>query len=180
MDKGRVGETNPLPLKSLQRKPGRLDCIGSIFSQTHPVCLRRKNIPACRWTSTPGRFSETASAAFFFFSAKAGNGPGFCERCSHRAGRSSEGGGVETASHCPPSIPPLGLSSITVRSTRTRPSWRGVGDAVKTAEEKRRSSKTRPFNHSADTMETEAVRRVEVRAAETLERGAKTNARVST
>lgn len=56
------------------------------------------------------------------------------------------------------------------------------GQNRKRAEWKRRSS-NRPFNHSSDTMETEAVRRNGARTAETLVVvvvGAKTNARVST
>lgn len=40
-----MGETNPLPLKSLQRKPGRLDSIWSIFSGTRPVCFSHKTSP---------------------------------------------------------------------------------------------------------------------------------------
>lgn len=55
------------------------------------------------------------------------------------------------------------------------------GQNRKRAEWKRWSS-NRPFNHSSDTMETEAVRRNGARTAETLVvvvGGAKTNARVS-
>lgn len=80
MDEGRVGETNPLPPESLQRKPGRLDSIWCISSETHPVCFGRKTSP--RAGALWGNFAPESDASRRqrapppFFS-KTGNRPGF-------------------------------------------------------------------------------------------------------